>query len=246
MGDRVGVGLPGVDDECATSERRVERGVDQRRDLRHDPAQQARTGLVERPHPREIARERRLPGEQRPGEQLDLHRRQQRVVATFEPDGRPRRRRRAGRAQRPRPVGRIDHHRILVRQQHVVEGAVHRRGERLGVFGAEKVRPPDRAHEHRAAREQQERLVGARRVGDGVADVLGCVAGRGQGAEADRPDVERLRVGQRAVHVRQLGAGPDDVRRACQRGELTAARHVVVVEVRLDDMRDAQVVRPHG
>ena len=41
--------------------------------------------------------------------------------------------------------------------------------------------------------------------------------------------------------VRQLGPRPDDLLCAGDRGELAGTRDVVVVEVRLDDVRDAQV-----
>ena len=86
----------------------------QRRDLRHDPAEQRRPGLVHRSHPGEVARDRRLAGQQRPRERVDLHRRQERVVAALVADRRPRGRRDPGRAQRAGAVGRVDHHRVLV------------------------------------------------------------------------------------------------------------------------------------
>jgi hypothetical protein len=41
--------------------------------------------------------------------------------------------------------------------------------------------------------------------------------------------------------VGELGARPDDVRRAGQRGELPAAGDVVVVEMRLDDVADPEI-----
>ncbi len=127
-----------------------------------------------------------------------------------------------------------------------MERVIHRSGQRPGSIRAEEVRPPDRADEHRSAGQQQERLVRAGRVGDRIAHVLGRMAGRGQGPEADRPDVERLTVGQRPVLVGEFGTGPDQVGGSGQRGEITPTRHVVVVEVGLDDVGDAQVVRPHG
>ncbi len=113
-----------------------------------------------------------------------------------------------------------------------------------GVLGAEQVGPPDRPDQQRAAGQQQERLVGARRVGDRIADVLGRVPGRVERPEAEGPDVERLAVADRPVLVRELGAGADDVGRTGQRGELAAARDVVVVEMGLDDVADPQAGRP--
>ena len=61
--------------------------------------------------------------------------------------------------------------------------------------------------------------------------------------------VESLSGGQRqavavaraAMLVAQLGPRPDDVRRSGQRSELTAARDVVVVEMRLDDVGDPEI-----
>jgi hypothetical protein len=67
-----------------------------------------------------------------------------------------------------------------------------------------------------------------------------------QDGEPEGPDVERLAVARAAVLVAQLGPCPDDVRRPGQRGELTAARDVVVVEMRLDDVGDPQVGRSGG
>ena len=48
------------------------------------------------------------------------------------------------------------------------------------------------------------------------------------------------------VVVGQPGSGADDMRRPGQRRELAAARHVVVVEMGLDDVGDAQVVGAGG
>ena len=118
-----------------------------------------------------------------------------------------------------------------------MERVVHGRGVGSRVLGPEQVGPPDGADEQRAAGQEQERLVGARRVGDGVADVLGRVARGVERPEPDRTDIERLAVAGRPVLVAQLRPGADDVRRAGQRRELAAARDVVVVEVRLDDVR---------
>ena len=125
-----------------------------------------------------------------------------------------------------------------------MERVVHVRRVRPGVFGAEQVGPPDRPDQQRAAGQQQERLVGTRGVGHGVADVLGRVPGRVERPEADRPDVEGLAVADRAVLVRQLGAGADDVGRTGQRREVAATRDVVVVEMGLDDVADPQTGAP--
>jgi hypothetical protein len=51
---------------------------------------------------------------------------------------------------------------------------------------------------------------------------------------------------RRPVLVAQLGASTDDVGRSGQRGELPAAGHVVVVEVRLDDVGDPGIGLARG
>ena len=56
-----------------------------------------------------------------------------------------------------------------------------------------------------------------------------------------RADVERLAVADGAVLVAQLRAGADHVARAGQGGEVATARHVVVVEMGLDDVGDPDV-----
>ena len=106
---------------------------------------------------------------------------------------------------------------------------------------AEQVGPPDSADQQRAAGQQQERLVGPGGVRDGIADVLRGVPRRVERPEADRADLEGLAVAQPAGARGELGAGADDVGRAGQRRELATARDVVVVEVRLDDVGDAQI-----
>ena len=68
----------------------------------------------DRSHPGEVARDGRLAAEQRPCERIDLHRREERVVAALVADRRPRGRRDPGRAERAGAVGRVDHHRLLV------------------------------------------------------------------------------------------------------------------------------------
>ena len=182
----------------------VQPGAEQRLDGRDARAQESRSGLVDRPHPREVARDRRLPGQQRPREGLHLHRRQERVVAALVADGRPRRRGDPGRAQRPGAVGRVDHDRVLVRQQDVVERAVHRLRERPGVVRPEQVGPPDRADQQRAAGQEQERLVAAGRVGDRVADVLRRVARACPGSRTGPP---RRRTRRRRVPGGARGRG---------------------------------------
>jgi hypothetical protein len=56
-------------------------------------------------------------------------------------------------------MGRVDHHRLLVGQEDVVEGVVHVPGVRSRPVRAEQVGPPDRPDKQRTAGQQQERLV---------------------------------------------------------------------------------------
>jgi len=140
-------------------------------------------------------------------------------------------------------VGGVDTHEVLVPQHDIVEALELCARERQGVLDAEEVRPPDRPDEERATRQEEPRLVGAGRIGDGVGDVLGRVPGRLEGDDPQVPDEELLTIGQRPVLESQLGPTTDDVLRADRRGKLPAARHVVVVEVRLEDMRDPDALR---
>jgi hypothetical protein len=136
-------------------------------------------------------------------------------------------------------VSRVDHHGILVAEQDLVERVVHLGRVGDGVLRAEQVGPSDRPDQERAAGQQQEGLIRARGVRDCVAHVLGGVARRIERSEADRPHLEDLAVVGRAMLVTQLGARPDEMRGASQRRKVPPARDVVVVEMRLDDMRDA-------
>ena len=73
--------------------------------------------------------------------------------------------------------------------------------------------------------------------------MLGRVSGRLERHEPQSADGERFLVADvvTAPLVRQLGPRPDYLLCAGDRGELAGTRDVVVVEVRLDDVRDAQV-----
>jgi hypothetical protein len=109
------------------------------------------------------------------------------------------------------------------------------------VHRTEEVRPAHRANEQRAPGQEQERLVGPRQVGRGVGHVLGRVARRVEDREPDRPHVDRVTAPSRLVVVAECRPGPDHVRGAGQGRQLAAARDVVVVQVGLEDMGDAEV-----
>ena len=125
-----------------------------------------------------------------------------------------------------------------------MERVVHVRRVRPGVFGAEQVGAPDRPDQQRYAGQQQERLLGARRVGDGIADVLGRVP---RSVERPEPDRAHAKGGSPSAAglllVGEMGARTDDVRRPGQRCDLATARDVVVVQVRFDHVGDAQICR---
>ena len=166
-------------------------------------------------------------------------------MAALVADRRPRGRRDPGRAQRAGAVGRVDHHRVLVAEEDVMERVVH-----VAPRTAARARAPSRSVRPTAPTSSEPPVSSrngssARDVSDdGVADVLGRVPGRVERPEADRPDLEGLAVADRAVLVCQLGAGADDVGRAGQGREVAAARDVVVVEVGLDDVADPQTGGP--
>ena len=190
VGHRVGRRRAKVDEDRILVEGGASSLDRQRSRLRRAAAEQPRAGLVGRAHPREVAREGRLVAKQEPGKAVHVGRLDHRVVAAFEADRGPRRRGDAGRAERTRAVGRIDADEVLVRQDHLADRSEHRPGVWQRVVRSEEVGPADGADEQRPAGEQQERLLGTRRVGDGVGDVLGRVAGGLEGREAQGADIE--------------------------------------------------------
>ncbi|GIW19982.1 MAG: hypothetical protein KatS3mg065_0278 [Chloroflexota bacterium] len=234
-------GIAGVDDDRPGLDRRRDLRDRERPRLRHPAPEEARPGLVRRAHPGEVARKRRLATEEAADEGLDVGRLNHPVVAPLVADGRERRRGDPRRAERAGAVGREDGDVVLVGEDDLVEGAIHRPGEGDGVLGPEEVGPPDGADEERAAGEEEGRLGGPGRVGDGVGDVLGGVAGRFEGPELEGPDAERLAVADRPVLVAKLRPGADDVGRPGQGRQLPAPGDVVVVEVGLDDVADPEV-----
>ncbi len=70
--------------------------------------------------------------------------------------------------------------------------------------------------------------------------MLGRVTWRLQRGHAQAPDVDGLAVADRLEGGAKLGCGADDVRGAGQRGQLAGTRDVVVVEVGLQHVADAQ------
>ena len=185
-----------------------------RRDDRHDPTEETRAGLVDRPHPGEVARERPA------GRRAALARTRprpsaasERVVAPLDsrssdqgrgPD--------PGRAQRACAVGRVDRRpKSSCGRIDLVQGAIHRAPrtpERC--VGSEQVRPPDGSDEQRAAGEHQDRLVGAGRVGHRVGDVTRACGPVCRGPSRRRPpDLDRVVAAHAAGVIAKLGAGPD-------------------------------------
>ncbi len=102
-------------------------------------------------------------------------------------------------------MGRIDRDRILLAEQDVMERAMHVGGIGPRVLRAEQVGPPDRADQQRATGQDQYRLVGPRRVGDRVADVLRRVPGRVERPEAERAHLDRVAIDGRRVLVGEVG-----------------------------------------
>ena len=65
--------------------------------------------------------------------------------------------------------------------------------------------------------------------------------GVSRAVESERADRDGLTVGQAMVGSPELGSGADDVDRVGLRGELASAGHVIVVEMRLEDVADPQL-----
>jgi hypothetical protein len=143
-------------------------------------------------------------------------------------------------------MGRVDGDKVLVWQQRLMERPEHRGCVRPRVLRAQQVRPADGPDEQRAAREQEERLIGAGRVGHGVRDVLRRVPRRVEHRELEAADHDPVTTADRPVLVCELRACPDHVDGARDRSQLPRARHVVVVEVRLEDVADHQIAGRGG
>jgi hypothetical protein len=97
--------------------------------------------------------------------------------SAFEPDRRERHQGDPGRAQRAGTVGRVDDHVVLVDRDHVVEEVEHRRRERERVLRAQQVGTGDRAHQRRAAGQEEDLLIGPAGVSDGGGDGSGVWPG---------------------------------------------------------------------
>ena len=192
----------GVDDERAPGDGRLERLGRERGRLGHVRAEQPRAGLVrsgasgrssagwpaDRPAAR--ARTRRSPSAAGAG-CGDARSRSSSAASTRSRSSRASRHHGSGGPPRsPRSGGGR-------------RGASGTSGARTGPRASpEQVGPSDRArpaaNRHCSSRH---RLVGAGRVGDRVADVLGRVPGRVERAEPQPPDLERRAVGEAAVLV---------------------------------------------
>jgi hypothetical protein len=72
--------------------------------------------------------------------------------------------------------------------------------------------------------------------------VLRRVPGGIERREFQAPDADPLTASDGPVAVGELGARADDVNRPRQRRELARPGHVIVVEVRLEDVADHEVV----
>nr|WP_242473343.1 hypothetical protein [Blastococcus sp. TML/M2B] len=114
--------------------------------------------------------------------------------------------------------------------------------EFVGVLGSDQVGASGRAVQHGAAGEDG--LHGAVGVGERVADVVVGVPRRVQHPQSHRAGLEHVAVGGRHALVRHVVPGGDDVPRADRPGELEAAGQVVVVQVGLQDQRDAHAALP--
>ena len=100
--------------------------------------------------------------------------------------------------------------------------------------------------EQRASAEDVLRIFGAAQVAYEERDVLGCVPWRRDAAHAERADIEALSVAQHLMRVLDLRVGSREDGDRSQLGEHTRSRQVVVVNVRLERVRDEDVHRRCG
>ena len=198
-----------------------------------------RAGTVGRSHLRVVGR----PGAE-PGEQLAdiglLVLREDGVGLLLAADGRRRRLGLGGRAERPEAVGR--EHLGVVGEQvgQLVGRGVLVSDEVVGVLDPEQVGAAGGAVQQRAAGEDADRGVPVRQ---GVGQVGERMTGRGQrGQPHPFPDLDGLAVRDRGAVEGDVVGGVHDVRRAGGVGEREPAGHVVVVDVGLEDVGQADTV----
>ena len=195
-----------------------------------------RAGGVARPHVAVPSRNRRQAGDQLVDEGL-LVPGQGRVDLGLLADGGGVAAGRGGRTERAEAVAGED--RSAGGQ--LVDEPAHRvvlgMGELIGVLRTDQVRAAGGAVQHGTAGEHGLHLtVGVR---DHVADVVVRVSGSVQHAEPHRAGLEVVPVGGRHPVVGDGVTGRDDVVGAHADGELEATGQVVVVQVGLQDQRDA-------
>jgi len=137
-------------------------------------------------------------------------------------------------------VGRVDLDAVVEAQEHARQALVRLRGRAR----AAEVGAPNRPDEERVPGEDEPRLRAALEVGDEETDRVRRMA-RGVGdRQPDPPDVERVAVAQPLVVEGEPGRRVGEDRRARRGGEVTVARDVIGVRVRLDDVRDREAAAP--
>ena len=136
----------------------------------------------------------------------------------------------------PRWAGQTSHSGGQV-EQRAAQGAEDPAGA-LGLLHRE-VGPGDVADEQRVAAEHGPRRVSPLGVGQGEGGVLGAMAGRVQGAHAQRAERELPAVVERLVRVVGLRGAVDVDGRAGRGGQAAVPGHVVGVVVGLEDVLDA-------
>ena len=132
--------------------------------------------------------------------------------------------------------------RVVERHQLVEQRVVQLAGEPPRQLRAEQIRTSDGADEQRVTGEHARRLAG---LLDEDRDVLGRMAGRVQEAAREIADRDDLAVARFVVLAREIRSrGPRCLR--AERRELAGAGHEIGVDVRLDRVRDPQLVACGG
>ena len=129
-------------------------------------------------------------------------------------------------------------HVVREREHPLAEGLVRRARELSGVLGAEKVDASDLPNEKSAAREEVLRIVGTPQVGYEIRDVLRRMSRRRDASDEKLAHFDRISVRVRCVRIHQCRARSSVDGDRAQVGEGARARDIVVVDVRLERVRD--------
>ena len=169
---------------------------------------------------------------------LALHERW--VVPLLRADRRRLLRRLRRRAVAPETVRRVDRRTVVDLGSDPADRVELVLRELLRHVGTDEVGASDGPEQHRATREHAELV--PLRIEQHVGEVRGGVAGGEQRAHAHQAALEHVAVGQSGPIEADLIVRVQAVGRIEHRGQCVAARHIVVVDVGLDDMGHVEAV----